>query len=128
MTRRHPDKRSRKDATASLAERFVRADRWNGFEAGEVVKVLGERGGRFVFRSHVLNPANGARWVEVDELALPRRGLPAVAPSSDRGAEVRQVVRRQRAFDEERIVRLPRPRRRRAVQGTQGRFDFGTST
>lgn len=107
-----------------LAAKLVRSEHWHGLAPGDVVKVRGERGARFLFRCHVVNRANGATWVELDELAQPRRapGGPPAAPVADE----RPVVRRQRAVEAERIVVVPRtPRRRRPEpQGVQGAFDF----
>lgn len=115
--RRRPRASDLEQLRAELDAKYVRVLRWNGLSPGDVVRVRGERGARFVFRCHVTNRANDARWVELDELAT--------AGTSDEGAQ--RVIRRQRALPEERVVALARPRRRRAraFQGEQGRLDLG---
>lgn len=117
-------RRAAEQTRARLEAKYVRNAQWNGLLAGDVVRVRGERGARFVFRCHVLNRSNDATWVEVDELALPRRnrlGPPAIGAGGEEpgaGDEVRPVVRRQRSFAEDRIVPpKPRSRRRRPAQG-----------
>ncbi len=114
--RRRPRPSDLKQLRAELDAKYVRVARWNGLSSGDLVRVLGERGARFVFRCHVTNRANDARWVELDELAA--------AGTSDDGGH--RVVRRQRALPEERVVALARPRRSRAasMMGEQGRFDL----
>ncbi|MDA8298342.1 MAG: hypothetical protein M0004_17490 [Actinomycetota bacterium] len=114
--RRRPRASDLEQLRAELDAKYVRVPRWNGLSPGDVVRVRGERGARFVFRCHVTNRANDARWVELDELAT---------AGSDEGAQ--HVIRRQRALPEERVVALARPRRRRArtPQGEQGRLDLG---
>lgn len=115
--RRRPRASDLEQLRAELDAKYVRLARWNGLSPGDVVRVRGERGARFVFRCHVTNRANDASWVELDELA-------SAASSNE---DVAQVIRRQRALPEERVVALPRPRRarQRASQGEQGQLDLG---
>lgn len=115
---------SRKRA-APPEPRFVRIDHWNGLVGGELVKVRGERGARFVFRFHVTNPSNGSSWIEVDELSLPRRGSAPPVASDDEAPS--RPIRRQRAFAPDRIVKTPRRRQRRSRPETpalQGQLPF----
>ncbi len=104
-------------------DKLVRSEHWHGLVPGDIVKVSGERGALFIYRCHVLNRRNGACWVELDELAHGSRGaVPA------RSATPHAVVRRQRSVEVERVVRLPRQRRRReAPQGTQESFGLFAS-
>ena len=68
-----PDRASR--AEQSLG-RFVRTEQWNGFTAGDVVRIAGHasRGRHWRFTAHVTNTSNGASWVEVALVAGPAPG------------------------------------------------------
>lgn len=122
--RRRKNARAEDEREALLAAKLVRSEHWHGLQPGDIVKVHGERGARFVFRYHVLNRTNGSSWVELDELALPRR---APGGATATALPERPVVRRQRSVDAERIIIVPRRARRQrsAPQGVQGAFDFG---
>lgn len=123
---RSGDRRAAEELRGRLEAKYLRSSEWNGLADGDIVRVRGERGARFVFRSHVLNRTNEATWVEVDELARPRRGggTSGAPPPAARGGPPRRVVRRQRSFSEDRIVPERSRRERRPPQGVQGRFDL----
>ncbi len=123
--RRRPSKKDADALAARLASKLARSDRWNGLAAGDLVKVRGEHGARFLFRAHVVNTTNGAAWVELDELARPGRG--AARPERDAVGSERPVIRRQRSVDPSLVVAVPRAKRapRPAAQGVQQAFPFG---
>lgn len=105
-------------ARAETAERslgrFVRSERWNGFESGDVVKVTDHpaRGRHWRFRAHVVNTSNGASWVEVSLVEGPG---PSRRPGADDALQEPGRVERVRSFAPDLVI--PRWRRRGRASG-----------
>lgn len=85
-------------------QRFDSLECWNGFVAGDPVKVRGIRGS-WRFSAFITNRSNGANWVEVAELTA----------GGDAGDGRRFA--RTRAFDPDRILPVRRRKRREDVRG-----------
>jgi hypothetical protein len=106
LVQRRPSAKERAESERAL-QRFVRLEHWNGFSAGDVVRVAGHsaRGRHWRFRAHVTNTSNGASWVEValvDGPAPSRRPTaPAEAADGAAAADVERAARieRVRSFD-----------------------------
>ncbi len=109
------------DAARAAAARYVRVDLWNGFVAGDPVRVAGIRGGRFRFRCHVENRVAGTSWIELDELEVLRGSGRTVAAGDQGDPALRPQVRRVRAFAEERVTLARVPRRRAGGPAPQDR-------
>jgi hypothetical protein len=105
----------KKDADQTLG-RFVRLERWNELECGDVVKVAGHsaRGRHWRFRAHVTNTSNGASWVEVSLVeGPPPSRRPAVATAEEEPPAPR--VERVRSFAPELVTPRWKRRGRRAT-------------
>jgi hypothetical protein len=100
-------------------ERFVRTESWNGLQPGDPVRIKGIKGGIWRFRCHVLNTATGGTWIEISELE-PVAGVPVAEARRDNR---KAMVKSARTFDVDRIVKLPRPRRKPTITSEQ--LDFG---
>jgi hypothetical protein len=118
LTPRRVTPKARAEAERRL-ERFVRTENWNGLRPGDAVRIRGLKGGIWRYRSHVLNSATGATWVEVSELE-PIAGVPVAEARRDMHMA---TVKSTRTFDSERIIKLPKPRSKRTSEHAQ--LDFG---
>ena len=130
LRERRPSARQRAESERAL-QRFVRLEYWNGFAAGDVVRVAGHtsRGRHWRFRAHVTNTSNGASWVElalVEGPAPSRRPVPGLELDESDGNELR--VERIRSFDPELVsarwsllgARRPKAPRRTKAESPPG--------
>jgi len=131
LVQRRPAKRSEPQAAL---QRFVRLEQWNGFVAGDVVRIQGHsaRGRHWRFRAHVTNTSNGASWVEVALVEGPAPSRRPAAHGDDGAPESVPRVERIRSFDPDLVTqrwgRLGSRRSRRVVAAAPGSPDAGADS
>lgn len=118
-------RKARSESSGKAEGHLRRTETWNGLLPGDAVRIAGIRGGHWRYRCHVVNERNGATWVEVAELDVPRLAT-SVARAASASADARTLrARRLRSFAPERVIPLRRRRRVRPASPGQGVLELG---